>query len=190
MAADSYGTKNEPQFAASGAPDNAGDLTAVAAYAALVGNTKIGTSTARQALTGKQLWVGLGFYETDTDSLWLNRSTGWAKVIEDTGWIDPSFVNGGNSGGTNTPAQYRRRNGVVTMTGFWVPTTNSEIQFRLPAGFRPKNTMTFWCERGSGNGPGAKMEVQVGTGSVIYRGGPSGATGAVDYGLIQFNADA
>lgn len=115
----------------------------------------------------------------------------WTLAVGDTGWITPSSMVGGTgTGGAGSAVQYRKRNGVVYMTGFWVPSTNSEIQFRLPAGFRPLNTLTFWCERGSSNGPGAKMEVQQGTGSVIYRLSPSGGTGAVNYAPIVFPADA
>lgn len=171
-----------------------------------------GTAAQRDALFAATGTFAARKYLQDTAGQWFNTDTsnfesysaeydatlnpsgrrgsaGWYAFTDDTGWVDPSFVNGGNNGG-GPAAQFRRKNGVVMMTGQWVPTTTPEIQFRLPAGCRPKNTMTFWCERGSGNGPAAKMEVQVGTGAVIYRGGPSGGTGAIDYSGIQFIADA
>jgi hypothetical protein len=189
MAADSHGDKNEPQYAGSGVPQDAADLTEVAAYAAKVGNRKVGTVDLRNAAIGTaEAWEGLEWYDLTDGNIYLYVGGGWVPTIGDTGWINPTFLNGGNAGG-NPAAQYRRRNGIVYMTGFWVPTANSEIQFRLPPGFRPLNTLTFWCDRNVAGGPGARMEVQAGSGSVIYRTTTIG-TGAVNYAPITFPADA
>ncbi len=65
MAADSYGTKNEPQFAGSGVPNDAGDLT-------LVGRTPPTSETegrhhrVRSSLTGSDVWPGLIEFSTPT----------------------------------------------------------------------------------------------------------------------------
>ncbi|GGL77022.1 hypothetical protein GCM10009706_14340 [Curtobacterium citreum] len=204
MAADDYGPKGNGIYSASGASDDGADLTEIAAFAGQVGNRRVGTTAQRNAALTELIgpgspgvWEGLEWRDTTDGNVYVLSSGAWVYLFGDTGWLNPSFVNGGNpgtgndtAGQANPAAQYRRRNGVVSMTGYWVPTTNSEIQFRLPGGFRPKNTMTFWCERGSNNGPGAKMEIQRGTGAVIYRVSPSGGTGAVDYGAIRFDADA
>lgn len=77
MARDSSGTKNEPQYAPGGAPADAADLTEIAAYAALVGNLKVLTSTDRGLLSGKDRWVGLHVQESDTGLLWRYGSGGW-----------------------------------------------------------------------------------------------------------------
>lgn len=204
MTASSFGPKGEPEFKDTDAPDVALNPTQVARYAGLVGNRRVGTTAQRNVALSESVglqtpgvWEGLEWRDTTDGNVYVLSSGTWVYLFGDTGWLNPSFVNGGNpgtgndtAGQANPAAQYRRRNGVVSMTGYWVPTTNSEIQFRLPGGFRPKNTMTFWCERGSNNGPGAKMEIQRGTGAVIYRVSPSGGTGAVDYGAIRFDADA
>lgn len=76
MAVDSYGAKNAPQFSAQGAPDDAADLTTIAAYAARVGNRVADTSAVRQQLSGNDLWPGLQFGETDTGNEYLYVVTG------------------------------------------------------------------------------------------------------------------
>jgi len=76
LAADSRGTKNEPQYAETGASDDAADLTEIAAYAAKVGNRRVDTNAVRNSLTGADLWNGLEFLETDTGLTYL-YSNGW-----------------------------------------------------------------------------------------------------------------
>lgn len=81
MAADDHGPKGEPIYSASGASDDAADLTEVAAYAAEVGNRKVATSAVRAALSGDDVWPGLLFYETDTGLTWIYvAGTGWTPV--------------------------------------------------------------------------------------------------------------
>jgi hypothetical protein len=77
MARDSSGTKNQPQYAGTGAPSDAADLSEVANYAAAVGNRKSGTNSVRLGLTGADVWDGLEFYETDTKLLYVYASTTW-----------------------------------------------------------------------------------------------------------------
>lgn len=99
MAADSHGPKNEPQYAAAGAPADAADLTEVAAYAAKVGNRKVGLASDRAALTGADLWNGLEFFETDSGSTYEYNNgwvfshqlpTGWTNLTLATGWTNMS----------------------------------------------------------------------------------------------------
>lgn len=66
MARDSSGPKNEPRYDALGQPADAADLTELGAYAALVGNRKALTSSARSSLSGSDVWDGLEVFETDT----------------------------------------------------------------------------------------------------------------------------
>jgi len=86
MARDSSGSKNEPQYDPNGIPADAADLTEVAAYAALVGNSKVLTDAQRVALAGADRWVGMTVYCTDTGVLWRYKATGWAVMM--TEWAD------------------------------------------------------------------------------------------------------
>ena len=84
MARDTSGDKNEPQYDPNGIPADAADLTEVAAYAALVGNSKVLTNAERVALAGKDRWVGMTVYCPDTDVLWRYKAAGWS--IMQSGW--------------------------------------------------------------------------------------------------------
>ncbi len=77
MAQDSFGAKNQPQYAGTGTPADAADLSQISNYAANVGNRKVGTDSARLALAGADLWVGLLFGATDTGVEWVYLSGGW-----------------------------------------------------------------------------------------------------------------
>jgi hypothetical protein len=76
LAHDSLGARLAPQYAGTGAPSDAADLSEVATYAATYGNYAAETSTARGARTGSSLWAGLMVTETDTNLTWL-YTTGW-----------------------------------------------------------------------------------------------------------------
>lgn len=130
---------------------------------------------------------------TDTTNypVGLYRSDGstWTAVLksDDTSWITPTFA----GGSTATPGvQYRRRSGIVYLTGLRNPTADDQVQFTLPAGFRPLNQSIFWCDRSANTGPAARMDVRP-NGQVYYRqSNVTGGTGAVNYAPIQFPADA
>lgn len=77
MARDSTGPKGEPQYSGSGVPQDAADLTEVAAYAAKYGNYRADTSAIRNSLSGTDVWPGLTFYETDTGVTYRYGDTGW-----------------------------------------------------------------------------------------------------------------
>ncbi|SBN64464.1 hypothetical protein GA0004736_3424 [Curtobacterium sp. 9128] len=99
MARDSSGPKNEPQYAGTGVPQDAADLTEVARYAAMVGNRKVGASSDRQALTGADVWPGLEFYETDTGLAFVYQSStaGWVPTVRpsvNVGFNDTTNSNG------------------------------------------------------------------------------------------------
>jgi hypothetical protein len=90
MAADSFGPKNEPEYAGSGVPADAADLTEIAKFAARVGNTRTDTSNVRKALTGKDVWPGLTFVETDTGLTYQ-----YLKRDSSTGWVRQAVHSGG-----------------------------------------------------------------------------------------------
>ena len=75
------GPHDEPRFDPNGAPEDWVDLAAVADYASLVGNTKIGTRANRLTLTGKKVWEGLWYGETDGDfNVFRYLSGGWKFI--------------------------------------------------------------------------------------------------------------
>jgi hypothetical protein len=100
MAHDSLGTKNQPQYSATGASSQAADLSEVANYAANIGNRRVDTSTVRTGLTGADVWEGLEFEETDTGYVYTYHTTG--------GWILTRAGIGGSVKRSSTP---------VTLTG-------------------------------------------------------------------------
>lgn len=69
MAVDTYGTKGQPQFLDGMPPAVAVDPSAVANYAALVGNFIVGTTAQRTANvvpgTSTAVWEGLNWWDTD-----------------------------------------------------------------------------------------------------------------------------
>lgn len=95
MARDNSGPKNEPQYLGVGVPADAADLTELGVYAALVGNRKALTKSAREALAGADRWPGLEVYETDTRDVWLYTGVtdGWQLWFR--GWTDyvPALTN-------------------------------------------------------------------------------------------------
>lgn len=105
MAVDSTGTKNEPIFFANGSPEVDVDPTAVAAYAAKVGNRRVGTTAERTAATGKDVWEGLEWFDTDLDEVFIYLSGGWTEWAHD--WKAYTSTPTNVSGGTLT-GRFRR----------------------------------------------------------------------------------
>lgn len=101
------GPKNEPRFSDTGAPDIGVDPTLVAAYAALVGNRKVNTAAARAAATGKEVWEGLQWFETDTGSQYAYRSGSWVLESSLSTAFTPSIT--GLTLGTGGSVLYARR---------------------------------------------------------------------------------
>lgn len=102
MASELTGAKNQPYFLATGAPAIDVDPGLVSDYAAKVGNHKVGLATDRAALTGKDVWDGLSFTETDTGKTYqyLASWSGWnligtrsgsVTITLATGWAAPSI---------------------------------------------------------------------------------------------------
>ena len=107
----------------------------------------IGESVATAAdLPASGNWVGRLVTTVDTKSLYQCTALPgtWSVVREDTGWITPTLLNGWvNLGGSNRSAQYRRLNGVVSITGTLKSgvTAANTVIFTLPAGFRPSASL-------------------------------------------------
>jgi hypothetical protein len=83
MAADDHGPKGNGIYSASGASDDGADLTEIAAYAALVGNRKTGTSAQRAAAITEQngVWEGLIWGDTTDGNEYRFTSGSWVILL-------------------------------------------------------------------------------------------------------------
>jgi len=135
VTATSFGTKNEPKFADGDAPDLAVNPTQAAAYAAKVGNRRVGTATERLAATGGDLWVGLTWGDTTDGNEYRYALAGWKIIYEDGAWVTPTLTAGWTNEASN-PVQYKRRNGRVSFRGRASTTGANVIMFTLDPGFR------------------------------------------------------
>lgn len=78
MSVSSTGAKGQPEFASTGnTPTFAADLSAVSTYAALVGNTVVGTTAERTAFAE---WEGLFWYDTDLSAALVYDGTDWVEL--------------------------------------------------------------------------------------------------------------
>jgi hypothetical protein len=128
MAHDSLGTKNQPQYSATGASSQAADLSEVSNYAANIGNRRVDTSTVRGGLTGADVWQGLEFEETDTARVYRYLSGAW--VLTRAG-VSGSVKRSGTAltfpaagwGGLSTPAYWATdqpaAGGLAAFNGVW-----------------------------------------------------------------------
>jgi len=111
VAADDYNeTTGAPEFAGTGAPDTAVDLTLVAAFAALVGTRLIGTTAERNAYEFAR--EGLRWYDTDTDTEYLHNGSAWVAVWHDWKSWNPTFSNF-SLGNGSISAKYRRNGRMI-----------------------------------------------------------------------------
>lgn len=81
MAHDSLGTQNQPQYAGTGAPADAADLSEISNYAALVGNRKTGATSLRNAASGANVWEGLIWGDTTDGFDYRYTSGAWAVML-------------------------------------------------------------------------------------------------------------
>jgi hypothetical protein len=186
MAHDTLGAKNVPQFAGTGAPADAADLTEVAAYAAAVGNCKNGATIEMNALTGTaDAWEGLYFSNTTDQFLYRYTGGSWVLQLGDTGWAAPSLLNSWvNFGGAYMVAQYRRKNGIVFVEGVIkgggsVP---GGIIFTLPVGFRPAS----YIQRPAQIPGTVTASIELGSNGNIVQGanGCSGTSTGISFSFI------
>lgn len=128
MAADSFGPKNEPQFGGDGVPQDAADLTTVAAFASKVGNRRIGTTTDRTTAIGtKDMWPGLEWYDI-TDGNWYQANANASAWVVISGrWTDFSATYSGMSGGTINYAKMRRVADTLRVEFMWTMGSSGAI---------------------------------------------------------------
>lgn len=143
-----------PSFASKGAAD-----TWAAANGALLSS-------------GDVCRVGAAVY-TWTGTVWLATDTGWVPVTFANSWIDATSLEA---------VEYRRLNGVTYIKGRPALGTTG-TGFTLPAGFRPKQLLSFTI-RSAGGSSTTNVDVQA-DGQVKL------ITGMQPYlGAISFPADA
>lgn len=188
MARDSSGTHNQPHYAGTGAPADAADMTEIADYAATVGNSKTGTTTAMNALAGADVWEGLIFGNTTDGFVYKYTSGAFVNIqsLGDTGTVTPTLGNSWVAVGSGFKAPtYRLRGGLVVLSGTMRSGTVSNPVFTLPAGSRPLTTLRFLTES---SGPGGAQIDILNTGVVQvaqYVSGGSNLTVGLD-GIVFF----
>lgn len=156
---DSLGTHNEPQYAETGVPADAADLTEVAAFAAKVGNMRVGTTDERNNATGADVWPGLLWYDT-TLKQYFSYDSGWTMILSPDLSANISAFSTGWTGLTSghTPRLRRHGNHVNAYGAIQFGTNaNYNSMFTVPAGFAPATTAsqfigTAIVSVGSGNG--------------------------------------
>jgi hypothetical protein len=91
MARDTSGSQNQPQYAGTGVPADAADLSELGNYAAFVGNKKVGpttgtatgpgnANTGRTTSTGADVWEGLDWWDTTLKRLFRYTSSAWSDT--------------------------------------------------------------------------------------------------------------
>lgn len=101
----------------------------------------------------KQLWHrsstinGSSEYQTFVRLYNINAQawSAWSKyqMVEDSGWITPTLINGAHSSNVNYLCQYRKINGVVYLRGVITGITGACNLFELPTGYRPIGYQRF-----------------------------------------------
>jgi hypothetical protein len=105
MAADSYGPNGEPQFAGSGVPQDAADLTLVGAFAGQVGNRRKGSSSDRNSfLSTGQGQEGLIWGDTTDGNEYRLTGGSWVLLLPQI--RDSRTVGGTKNAGVGAGAKY------------------------------------------------------------------------------------
>lgn len=159
-------------------PSTTSDLNQGVALIAQQGNSRVGTSTARTSLSGAQLYDGLLWAETDTDTLWQYTGSAWVSVYGgDTGWV-PMTLSSGISAGSVAPS-VRRIGVAVWFQGTVAPSVgsfaaNSTIQIvdgsHLSTQFSSAITRNFVLSGNSANLQVRGIQGGSGTGIQIVTG--------------------
>lgn len=95
----------------------------------------------RTNLYGQEIWArrgeaALGVAALEARAALLEART--AILEADSGWIIPAFQGTwGNYGGTQVPARYRKKAGIVHVQGLVNGSNIGTVIFNLPVGYRP-----------------------------------------------------
>jgi hypothetical protein len=134
MAANSYGSRGEPQFAGNGEPADAEDLTLLGSEIAAKGTRRVGTLKERDALQGADKFNGLRFKVEGGREYEL---VGGQWVILDSAIL---WGSAGALRGNAAPAG----SGVLVQTGNQIVTSNAsgDLTLALPKAF-PNGLLSF-----------------------------------------------
>jgi len=134
VAADDYDeTTGAPVYLGTGAPESGGDLTEVAAFAALVGTRLIGTTAERTAFDYAR--EGIAWWDTDDDTLYVHNGSGWDPVFHDWKSYTPTPTNLAPGNGTLV-GRYARVGKlihvVIELTAGTTTSISGGVSFALP----------------------------------------------------------
>lgn len=186
MAVDSYDPiLGFPQFSDAGAPDIAVDPTAVAAYAADVGNFIIRNTSGRNAYAYKR--EGLMCYDTDIDALFIHSGTGWEPWLGNPGaWTNLPYPNGAQYVGFGHPMAYKVGVDHVELRGTWQRTTTSNPVYTgsgtvvlgtLPPAIHARvQAASYFLAPGSGTGVLSLQYAMGGGGNIEVKGNSVGTS--------------
>lgn len=122
---------------------------------------------------------GPAWFPTIHTSQIFDAGSGVQYTLGDTDWITPTLTGGSND--SSSPFRYRRLNGVVYFDGLVTPGATNQRMFVLPSGFRPASIRRAWIDR-NGTASPTQWIVRVHSGGAIDLIGPSGGSGALDFG--------
>ncbi|TDW69183.1 hypothetical protein EDF51_106167 [Curtobacterium sp. PhB25] len=140
---------------------------------------QLGTQALPSAGTAVVKTNGIAWFPTIHTSQIFDAGTGVQYALGDTDWIQPTLTGGTND--TDSPFRYRRLNGVIYFDGLVTPGATNQRMFVLPAGFRPARIRRAWIDR-NGTATPTQWIVRVHSGGAIDLIGPSGGSGALDFG--------
>lgn len=166
MAADSFGTKNQPQFSDNGAVDLAVDSNALADYSAKVGNRRVGTTAERNAATGKDLWEGLEWWDTTVGGVYRYIAGRWQYFGRLPTWTPVTPPNAGAYVDQNEPLSFWSDGVLATLQGtIWLQNSSARwgiegiaICNPLPVAVRPHFFASLLAESA-----GATLQVGIST---------------------------
>jgi hypothetical protein len=188
MAHDSLGAKNQPQYATTGAPASAADMSEVANYAANIGNRRADTDAVRLGLTGSDLWNGLEFEATDTGKTW-KYAGGWVLIFQlPTAWTNFTLTSGwtATGGAWATPAYRTNQLGEVEIRGQMIPRSGystAEVFATLPVGSRPSSQIVLPAVNNASSTPAVAEIVVTSAGAMTLS--PTGVSN-VNFGSSSF----
>jgi len=148
------GTNGQPVYNTT--PQTVLDLQAAADYAALVGNTKKGTTTQMNALTGVFVWAGLLFSNNDDGLVYRYNGTTWKRLLAGLNMVKPTSAVGGTINGDGAisfaSATSVRANGVFSsvfdnykiIINMTAASASAEAQFNLCVGGVPNVTASSY----------------------------------------------
>jgi hypothetical protein len=185
MAVDSRGPRNAPVFSATGASDDAADLTTLGGLMVELGTRRTGTSDERKALDTAWLFNGLTWYETDTKRTYIVDGGAWALRDYYSGLLALPNRSGNfrpvDGAGFRVDGHQRVIEGQLTkvINNAETALASGDRMFTLNEEDRPQYRRRFTCSGGGG----AVFIVEVGVDGLVQIS--SVATGSSTYVRLE-----